>query len=60
MPPRSEPTAPIDLNILPQRYRPKVVPPALLLVWGIAVLLLIAVAPMLYVAHLRGRRAEEA
>lgn len=60
MPPRSEPSAPIDLNILPQRYRPKVVPPALLLVWGIAVLLLVSVAPMLHIAHTSEQRAEDA
>ncbi len=59
MPPRSEHSAPIDLNILPQRYRPKVVSPALLLVWGIAVLLLVLVIPLLCAARVGGRRAEE-
>ncbi len=60
MPSRSEPSAPIDLNILPERYRPKVVPPALLWVWGIAILLLVLLLPMLYASHVGGRRAARA
>lgn len=57
MPPRSEPAAPIDLNILPERYRPKAVPPALLLVWGLAILLLVLLLPLLYANHVSSRRA---
>ena len=60
MPPRPEPSGAIDLNILPERYRPKVVPPTLLLVWGIAVFLLVLVLPMVYLSHIKGQRAANA
>ncbi|MHB0859127.1 MAG: hypothetical protein ACYC5M_16360 [Anaerolineae bacterium] len=45
MPPKPPQSGPIDLNILPQHYRPRVVSPAIVLFWVIAGVLLVLTVP---------------
>ncbi|TEU12883.1 MAG: hypothetical protein E3J25_06585, partial [Anaerolineales bacterium] len=60
MRPESKRTEPLDINILPEAYRPRVVSPAIRLVWVVAIVLLMLLVPA-FVLTLRNRaQAEQA
>jgi len=62
MPPKPPTIEPIDLNILPEQYRPRVVAPAIVLVWVIAAVLVVLLVPGALIArsHRNQVRALEA
>jgi len=60
MRPESKRTEPLDINILPEEYRPRMVSPAIRLVWLVAIVLLVPLVPA-FVLTLRNRaQAEQA
>ncbi|MHB1296732.1 MAG: PilN domain-containing protein [Anaerolineae bacterium] len=59
MPPKPPQPGPIDLNILPQHYRPRVVSPTIVLFWVIAIVLLVLTIPGFIVSQSNERKMTE-